>query len=61
MEMEKKSGKIEKILVFFHGIGRMENGRSRKLICLIEKKNKMIENVFCIKFTLMPLLHDIIK
>ena len=64
---EWKSGRIEigegiekwedrKDLVFFHMclVGRMEKWRDGKLICLVEKKNEMMENEIGINLQLCP-------
>ena len=51
-----KNWEDKRNFVFFHMclVGKMEKQRGKKLICLVEKKNGMIENEDCINLLLCP-------
>ena len=46
--IEKWEDKKDLVVSHMYLIGRMKKLRDRKLICLIEKKNKKIKNIVCI-------------
>ena len=51
-----KNWKDKRNLVFSYTclVGKIEKWRNKKLICLVEKKNEIIENVDCINLLLCP-------